>query len=145
MDGPPPIAWRVHLSSGPDAAFSAWTTDAGRECFWAQRSVTSPDGFTLSFSNGQELDVRVLENEAPHRFAFRYFDGTRVTLEITAPITGGCDLHLREDGHASERHRQENNAGWVSVLLAFKAAVDFGIDLRNRDPGRSLEQGFVDV
>jgi hypothetical protein len=35
-------------------------------------------------------------------------------------------------------------AGWVSVLLALKAAVDFGVDLRNHDPERTWSTGFVD-
>lgn len=32
-----------------------------------------------------------------------------------------------------------------SPLLALKAYVDFGIDLRNRDPARTWDDGFVDV
>jgi hypothetical protein len=35
--------------------------------------------------------------------------------------------------------------GRVTSLLTFKAAVDFGIDLRNPDPGRGREHGCVDV
>jgi hypothetical protein len=35
-------------------------------------------------------------------------------------------------------------AGWVSVLLALKAAADFGIDLRNHDPARTWNKGYVD-
>ena len=35
--------------------------------------------------------------------------------------------------------------GVVSVLLALKAAADFSVDLRNRDPGRRWEDGYVDV
>ena len=31
------------------------------------------------------------------------------------------------------------------VRLALKAAVDFSIDLRNQDPDRSWENGYVDV
>ena len=41
--------------------------------------------------------------------------------------------------------RHEHRAGWVSVLLALKAAVDFAVDLRNRDPDRTWEDGYVDV
>lgn len=35
-------------------------------------------------------------------------------------------------------------AGWVSVLMAMKAAVDFGIDLRNHDSDMAWAQGFAD-
>lgn len=31
------------------------------------------------------------------------------------------------------------------MLLALKAAVDFAIDLRSHDPGRTWEHGYVDV
>jgi hypothetical protein len=37
----------------------------------------------------------------------------------------------------SEQWQVEVIAGWASVLLALKAAVDFGADLRNHDPQRS--------
>jgi hypothetical protein len=33
----------------------------------------------------------------------------------------------------------------VSLLLMLKAAVDYRVDLRNRDPARTWEQGYVDV
>jgi len=35
-------------------------------------------------------------------------------------------------------------AGWVSVLMALKAAVDHGVDLRNHDPQRTWDQGYAD-
>jgi hypothetical protein len=30
------------------------------------------------------------------------------------------------------------------VLFPFKAAADFGVDLRNHDPSRSWDQGYAD-
>jgi hypothetical protein len=38
----------------------------------------------------------------------------------------------------------EVNAGWVSVLLALKAAADHGVDLRNHDAARTWSQGYCD-
>jgi hypothetical protein len=35
-------------------------------------------------------------------------------------------------------------AGWVSVLMAMKAAVDHNIDLRNHDKSRAWRSGFLD-
>lgn len=35
--------------------------------------------------------------------------------------------------------------GWVSLLMSMKAAVDFGVDLRNHDPERAWEQGFANT
>ena len=57
---------------------------------------------------------------------------------------GGTDLLLTERGVPAES-RVSNHAGWVSVLLALKAAVDHGIDLRNHDPLRTWDRGYVDV
>ena len=35
-------------------------------------------------------------------------------------------------------------AGWVSVLLTLKAAIDFDVDIRNHDPKRTWDQGYAD-
>ena len=35
-------------------------------------------------------------------------------------------------------------AGWVSVLLNLKAAVDYNLDLRNHDINKTWDQGYVD-
>ena len=138
----PAIDWRVHFSAAPTAVWQAWTTDEGRERFWAETSRPAGEGFVLGFLNGETLTVEVVEARAPERLVFRYFGGSIVTVEIAADEAGGCDLRLREAGAPEPL---ENYAGWVSVLLACKAAVDFGIDLRSRDPRRSWDSGFVDV
>jgi hypothetical protein len=54
------------------------------------------------------------------------------------------DLTLTEVG-APPKDPAQNQAGWVSVLLALKAAVDFRIGLRNRDSERTWDEGFVDA
>ena len=140
----PPIEWRVHFRSSRDAVWEAWTTDAGRERFWAETSKHVDVGFELRFINGQALAVRVHESTRPSRFVFSYFGDSRVTVALTDDGSGGCDLHLTEEGVAPHEHL-ENYAGWVSVLLACKAAVDFGIDLRSHDRGRTWDGHYVDV
>ncbi len=143
MDPLPPIEWRLHLNSAPKAVFDCWATDQGRERFWAERSSASASGFTLQFINGQSLEVEVVESRPPERFAFRYFGGSTVTISLTSDGAGGCDLHLIEEQVPPHEHH-ENRAGWVSVLLALKAAADFDVDLRGHDPSRSWDQGYVD-
>ena len=138
----PAIDWRVHFASAPEAVWEAWTTNAGRERFWAETSRDMETGFGLSFVNGETLDVEVVEALPPDRLVFRYFGGSTVILELAPDGSGGCDLRLREEGAPEP---VETYAGWVSVLLACKGAVDFGIDLRSRDPARSWDAGFVDV
>ena len=140
----PPIEWRVHLSSPPERVFQLWTTDAGRTLFWAEESVAREGGFELRFLGGQSLFVEVEEARPFERFVFRYFGGSRVTLEVVGSARHGCDLRLREEDVPPSEHL-ENYAGWVSVLLACKAAADFGVDLRSRDARRTWAQRFVDV
>ncbi len=137
----PPIEWRLHLRSSPLEAFAIWTSDGGRARFWAERSEASPAGFRLQFINGETLDVEVLETVAHERFVFRYFGGSTVSVDFCPDGSGGCDLRLRETGAEDP---WENNAGWVSVLLAFKAAADFGVDLRSHDGARTWDHKFVD-
>lgn len=141
MSGPA-IDWRVHFRSPAESVWRGWTSDEGRERFWAERSLGDESGFDLAFVNGERLRVELVEARAPELLAFRYFGGSVVTVDIASDGAGGCDLRLREEGAADPAG---NAAGWVSVLLACKAAVDFGIDLRNRDPARSWDAGFVDV
>lgn len=138
----PAIDWRVHFAASPEAVWKAWTTDSGRALFWAETSTAGGGGFDLSFLNGEALRVEIVEARPPERLAFRYFGGSTVTLDFAPDGSGGCDLRLREEGAPQPI---ENHAGWVSVLLACKAAVDFGVDLRSHDPGRSWDAGFVDV
>jgi uncharacterized protein YndB with AHSA1/START domain len=139
----PPIDWRVHLKSTPEAAYDMWTTDQGRARFWAERSIEQPGGFTLHFVNGQSLDVELVEAVRPNRMVFRYFGGSKVTVTFDDDGKGGCDLHLVEQDCPVADHL-ENHAGWVSVLLAFKASADLGVDLRSHDPARSWDKRFVD-
>src|SRR5215208_6224222 len=139
----PPIEWRVHLNSLPEAVYEAWATDTGRESFWAERSEATPDGFRLTFVGGEVLDARLLEAAPSRRFVFSYFGDSRVAVEFEADVSGGCDVHLIEE-HVPEGEHIENYAGWVSVLLGLKAAVDFRVDLRGHDSARSWTQRFVD-
>jgi uncharacterized protein YndB with AHSA1/START domain len=143
-DSLPPIDWRIHFRSSPETVWEAWTTDAGRERFWAKRSIAAENGFSLQFIKGETLSVRIHEATMASRFVFVYFGGSRVTLEITPDDRGGCDLRLIEEGVSREEHLH-NYAGWVSVLLACKGAVDFDIDLRSHDPDRTWGDHYVDV
>jgi len=138
----PAIDWRVHFAAPRASVWQAWTTDEGRERFWAERSAAGEGGFDLDFVNRETLHVEVVEARPPERLVFRYFGGSTVTVDISPDGAGGCDLRLRE---VDAPEPLENLAGWVSVLLACKAAVDFGIDLRSHDPSRSWDSGFVDV
>ena len=139
-----PIRWRVHLRSSPSRVFEYLTTPDGRSRFWAESAEQAGNKIEFVFSNGQRLRSEVLENTAPKRFRLSYFGGSRVTFDLQPTQDDGTDLLLTEDG-VPEAEREANRAGWVSVLLTLKAAVDFGVDLRNADVNRTWEDGYVDV
>src|SRR5579883_2953207 len=56
---------------------------------------------------------------------------------------GGTDLTV-VDYRSTDKPRMETLAGWVSLLLTLKAAVDFNVDLRNHDTKRTWDNGYVD-
>jgi uncharacterized protein YndB with AHSA1/START domain len=142
QDEPGTIRWRMHFASPPERVFAALATDAGRARFWAESAVETDGAIEFRILNYAPFSGRILERAAPHRFALEYF-GTRTTFTLAADGRGGTDLALLAE-EVPEPIRMEMAAGWVSVLVAMKAAVDHGVDLRNHDPERSWVQGYAD-
>lgn len=138
------ISWKVHLSSSPAKVFRVLATPEGRRSFWADSAEGAGDHIEFRFSNGSVLRSRVLSTDPGREFRLTYFDGTTVTFRLQPERSGGTDLLLVEED-VPDATWTENLAGWVSVLLNLKAAVDFGVDLRSRDPERTWENGYVDV
>lgn len=66
----------------------------------------------------------------------------RCTFLLESDGHGGTDVTLEHDVSSAEF--AEVSAGWLNVLLPMKAWVHHGIDLRNHDPRRTWDQGFVD-
>ena len=145
IDSDGTIRWRVHLASPRERVYEMLTTAAGRRRFWAV-SAPAREGNRIEFHfhNGATLVSRVLEAAPPARIRITYFDDSIVTFELMADGEGGTDILLTESG-VPEETRVGNHAGWVSVLLSLKAAADHGIDLRNHDPHRPWDRGYVDV
>ena len=137
------IRWRVHLRAAPERVFEMLATNDGRRRFWAESAEERGGIIHFQFPDGTRWMGRVLACEPPERFALEYFGGLEVTFACAADGRGGTDLTLTETG-TSVAERDESLAGWVSVLLALKAAVDHGVDLRNHDARRSWAHGYVD-
>ena len=137
------IVWRVSLSSPPERVFEILSTDRGRERFWVERSETDGDVVELTFPNGLVHVARVVATDRPRTFAIGYLGGSVASFSIESRNDGWTTLTLRDEG-VPEEDQTETLAGWISVLMALKAAVDHGIDLRNHDPRRTWDQGFVD-
>jgi uncharacterized protein YndB with AHSA1/START domain len=138
------IRWKVHLRAPPNRVHQILATAEGRERFWAATAAERDGTIVFRFANGQVVGSRILESAPPRRFALTYFGGSLVEFDLAPDGRGGTDLSLTESG-VSEMEVMENLPGWVSVLMSLKAAVDFGVDLRNRDPERQWAQGYVDV
>ena len=137
------IVWRLRLAAPPERVYEMLATDAGRTRFWAERSERRGDSVALTFPNGEHLDCPVLAEAPPHHFALGYFDGSRVDFRLAPAAGGGTELTLVESAVPAAT-AAGNRAGWVSVLLALKAAADFGVDLRNHDADRTWDQGYVE-
>ena len=137
------IRWRLHLAASPATVYDALSSDEGRERFWAQRSAQRGDMIEFEFPGGERLEAHILDRTPGTRFELSYFSGSRVRFDLEDDGAGGCDLTLTERLPPSV-DRDEQLAGWVSVLMALKGAVDFHVDLRNHDESRSWRQGYVD-
>jgi uncharacterized protein YndB with AHSA1/START domain len=138
------IVWRVHLRAAPAEVYDMLASPAGRRRFWAVSAEEVNGSIAFHFLGGQTLEGRILERTPPSRYALSYFGGSRVVFALSSDGQGGTDLELTETG-APDAEVLDDLAGWVSVLLGLKAAVDFGVDLRNHDSRRQWGEGYVDV
>ena len=138
-----PIQWSLHLQSAPAKVYQMLATDQGRAQFWAESAVEQDGYIHFIFPDGQSWRGEILARQPPRLFRVVYFGGSIVTFALETDGASGTDLTLTDEG-VSDEYRCEVIAGWVSVLMALKAAVDFGVDLRNHDPHRTWEHGFAD-
>ncbi len=122
--------------------YEALATDQGRAAYWAERAPERDGAIEFHILNYPATRARILDRQPSRRFALEYF-GTVVTFDLEHDGEGGTDLSLVAEV-PDESSRMEFAAGWVSVLLTLKAAVDFGVDLRNHDAQRSWSQGYAD-
>lgn len=139
---PGTIRWRLHFASAREVVFAALATGEGRARYWAEAAPERGGVITFHFVDYEPYAGRVLRCEPPSAFAVDYF-GSRTEFTLEDDGAGGTDLTLVAT-NVDETMRVEMTAGWVSVLLAMKAAVDHGVDLRNHDPRRTWNRGYAD-
>ncbi len=143
QDDPGKVEWRIHLRSSPQDVYRMLETDEGRARFWAESAMEHRGEIHFQFPNGMRWRGKVLEAKPPHRFAVDYLGHNAVTFVLREDGEGGTDLFLTARS-SSEEDREEEIPGWVSVLMALKAAVDFNVDLRNHDASRTWDQGYAE-
>lgn len=134
---------RLHLSSSPEKVYHMLSTDEGRARFWAESAVETDGVIGFVFPNGQCWRGRIIESIPARRYVVEYIEGSITSFDLEEDGDGGTLLTLRDAG-VSEKEWAEVKAGWVSVLMSLKAAVDYGIDLRNHDERYIWEEGFVE-
>jgi len=132
----------MHFASPPERVYSTLATDEGRASFWAESAVERNGVITFVFPGHSPVDGEILERDPHRHFALRYF-GATVRFVLSSDGAGGTELVLDSEQVDEDEHT-EVVAGWVSVLMAMKAAVDHGVDLRNHDPSRSWAQGYAE-
>ena len=136
------ITWRLHFAAAVPDVYRMIATNEGRARFWAESAVATGREIKFVFPNGQRARGRILESVPDTRYRVEYLDGSIVTFTLQADRAGGTDLTLTDEDVPDEL-RTEVIAGWVSVLLALKAAVDFNVDLRNHDRQRTWDHGYA--
>ncbi len=136
------IRWKMHFKSSKEIVFKALSTDAGRLSFWAESAPEQAGVITFKILGYPESSARIVQVEPPSLFKLEYF-GTLVQFDLNDDGNGGTDLSLIAT-NVDESYRMEMVAGWVSVLMAMKAAVDFNVDLRNHDENRTWTKGYAD-
>ena len=137
------IRWNLHLKSSPQAVYEKLSTNEGRASFWAESAAVQDGTIYFVFPNQVEWKGKILKNEPPHTFQVEYYGGSITTFELSPDGSGSTDLTLTDEGVPTE-DKTEVIAGWVSVLMALKASVDFGVDLRNHDPQRTWDEGYAE-
>lgn len=143
QNDPQVIRWRLHLNSSPARVYQALSTDAGRASFWAESAVEQGGEIHFVFPNGLTWQGRLLRAESARLYSIQYYGNSTATFTLEEDGHGGTDLTLTDTG-VPLQDRTEVIAGWVSVLMAMKAALDYGIDLRSHDPHRNWDSGYVE-
>lgn len=143
QDDPNVIRWRLHLHSPRTKVYQMLSTAVGRASFWAESADERDGVIHFVFPNHVTWTAQILQATPPAYYAVQYYGNSVAAFTLAEDGQGGTDLTLTDTG-VPTAHRTEVIAGWVSVLMAMKAAVDFGVDLRAHDPERHWDNGYVE-
>jgi hypothetical protein len=142
MPGMNTVEWKIHLRSDPATVFEFLTSASGQEKFWAETACEKKGAVHFTFPNGESYISKILYCKPDSEFHLDYFNSH--LKFISAPSKEeGTDLTLINENVATGEYL-DVSAGWISVLLNLKAAVDYNCDLRNHDIHKTWDQGYVD-
>lgn len=137
------IVWKIHFRSSRAKVYKFISTDKGRATWWAESAIEKDGKITFEFENSFRWEGKVSARIKNRKFAVNYL-GSTVTFNLSSDGKKGTDLILWHKIPKDNPDRPETAAGWVSVLMAMKAAVDYGVDLRNHDAKRAWIFGYCD-
>jgi uncharacterized protein YndB with AHSA1/START domain len=137
------IQWRLYLNAPIQQVYNLLATNEGRARFWAESAVEVDGIIKFEFPDGQTWAGKILQAQPPALFQVEYYGGSITTFHLSESASGGTELYLT-DANVPPEDCCEVIAGWVSVLMTLKAAVDFSVDLRNHDPHRTWLQGYAE-
>ena len=132
----------IHVNVPPGEVFSVLDSADGRARFWAESAIETEGTIEFRFINGWSHRGKILRREPPAVWSVDYFGGP-ASFDLRPDGLGGTDVVLTHEGIAPEE-LADVFAGWVSVLLPLKVWLLTGVDVRNHDPRRTWDQGYVD-
>jgi hypothetical protein len=130
------IVWRLHLASPPALVYDFLGPDESHSYFWAV-SESEPH---LAHTDGSLWHNATVEREPQRRLALHYVGGSVTTFDLVDDGDGGTFLQLTDMGAPAE-DRTGVIAGWIALLLALKATVDFSANLGGHDAAWSRAMG----
>jgi len=140
---PDTITWKIHLQKPPEQVYDLIASNDGRAAFWAESAMELEEHIQFVFPDGQIWLGMILDAQPGKLFSVEYYGGSKATFRLSSDGKSGTLLELTDEG-VPAADRTEVIAGWVSVLMALKAAAEFGVDLRNHDSEYTWDKGFAD-
>jgi uncharacterized protein YndB with AHSA1/START domain len=151
----------MYVQSSIDKVYRAWATSSGMESFFIKEAAfigpgknkKSKDEFAetgdqyewLWWHNNYRSQGKVLKVQSPKEFSFS-FGSSEVHVNF-AETEHGTQIHLVQDkiqiNETEKVHTHlDCRSGWIYFLCNLKAALDFGVDIRQRN---SKTEGCVSV
>lgn len=140
---PDTIHWKLHLHASPENVYSMLASNDGRAQFWAESAMELEKHVHFVFPDGSKWRGKILTARPGELFQVEYYGGSQASFQLSGDGKTGTILELTDE-NVPEKDLIEVTAGWVSVLMTLKAAIEFGVDLRNHDSDYTWNKGFVD-
>ncbi|GJM16657.1 MAG: hypothetical protein DHS20C13_19840 [Thermodesulfobacteriota bacterium] len=136
------IKWKIHFNSSPQVVYEGLANAEARAKYWAESAEEKNGVIEFRILGYSPFKSKILDSIPGQMFKLEYF-GSIVMFNIKNDGNGGTDMQLIAQ-EVDRSIKNEMTAGWVSVLMAMKAALDFGVDLRNHDIERTWMKGYAD-